>query len=112
MDCDATLRRESLAYEGRHNGQYRYSALKGQTPLAALGASAVSLRFPPTPEPPKYPLPKPKKGRYHLVRFIRSERILDVFGERFSLHQRRRTSTFARRWTSRGSGWACISTMS
>jgi len=83
MDCEAALRRESLAYEGRHNAQYRYSALKGKTPLAALGASPVSLRFPPTPEPPKYPLPKPKKGRYHLVRFIRSERILDVFGERF-----------------------------
>jgi len=83
MDCEAALRRESLAYEARHNGQYRYSALAGKTPLAALAAAAVSLRFPPTIEPPKHPLPKPTKGRYHLVRFIRSERILDVFGERF-----------------------------
>lgn len=77
------LRRESLAYEGRHNGQYRYSVLAGKTPLAALAASAVPLRFPPAEEPPKHPLPKPRKGRYHLIRFVRSERILDVFGERF-----------------------------
>jgi putative transposase len=83
MDSEAALRRESLSYETRHNGQYRYSMLAGKTPLAALAASTVSLRFPPTPEPPKYPLPKPSKGRYHLVRFIRSEGILDVFGEHF-----------------------------
>ena len=84
MDSEAALRRESLAYEGRHNGQYRYSALAGKTPLAVLAASAVSLQFPPTPEPPTHPLPKPEKGRYHLVRFIRSEGILDVFGEHFA----------------------------
>jgi putative transposase len=83
MDSEAALRRESLAYEARHNGQYRYSALGGKTPLATLAASAVSLRFPPTVAAPTHPLPKPKRGRYHLVRFIRSERVLDVFGERF-----------------------------
>jgi len=79
----AALRRESLAYEGRHNGQYRYSALAGKTPLAALAASAVPLRFPRTADPPKHPLPKPRRGRYHLIRFVRGERIVDVFGERF-----------------------------
>jgi hypothetical protein len=83
MAGETALRRESLAYEGRHNGQYRYSALAGKTPLAALAASAVPLRFPPSEEPPKHPLSKPRKGRYHLIRFVRSERILDVFGERF-----------------------------
>ena len=31
------------------------------------------------------PLPKPTTGCYHLVRFIRSDRRLDVFGERFPL---------------------------
>jgi hypothetical protein len=30
-------------------------------------------------------LSKPEPGRYHLVRFIRSDRRLDVFGERFLL---------------------------
>lgn len=84
METEAALRRESLAYEGRHNGQYRYSALAGKTPHAALAASAVSLRFPPTSDPPAHPLPKPQKGKYHLVRFVRSERILDVFGEHFT----------------------------
>lgn len=83
MNGEAALRRESLAYEGRHNGQYRYSALGGKTPLMALSASAVPLRFPQTPEPPGHPLPKPEKGRYHLVRFVRSEQIVDIFGERF-----------------------------
>ena len=31
------------------------------------------------------PLPKPEAGRYHVVRFIRSEALLDVFGEQFCL---------------------------
>ena len=69
--------------EGRHNGRYRYSALGGKTPQAALVASGVPLRFPPSCDPPTHPLPKPINGRYHLIRFVRSERILDVFGERF-----------------------------
>jgi hypothetical protein len=30
-------------------------------------------------------LPKPETGTYHLVRFLRSDRRLDVFGERFLL---------------------------
>ena len=80
---EAMLRRESLAYEVRHNSKYRYSALGGKTPTAALAGTAVRLRFPPTLEPPEHPLPKPTRGRYHLVRFIRSDRMLDVFGERF-----------------------------
>jgi hypothetical protein len=28
-------------------------------------------------------LPKPERGRYHVVRFIRSDGRMDVFGERF-----------------------------
>ena len=47
--------------------------------------SRQRLRFPDRPEAPRHPLPKPVKGRYHLVRFIRSDRWLDVFGERFLL---------------------------
>jgi hypothetical protein len=31
------------------------------------------------------PLPKPEKGRYHLVRFIRSDGRLDIFGEQYRL---------------------------
>ncbi len=79
----AALTSESLRFEARHNGRYRYSKLRGQTPDAALAASRARLRFPPTEEPPQHPLPKPEVGRYHLVRFIRQDGALNVFGERF-----------------------------
>ncbi len=77
------LLRESLRFEARHNGRYRYSKLGGKTPQAALEASGTMLRFPPAPEAPRHPLPKPDRGRYHLVRFVRSDGLLDVFGETF-----------------------------
>src|SRR5205814_6399621 len=34
---------------------------------------------------PKHPLPKPERGCYHLVRFIRGDAVLDVFGEKFRM---------------------------
>jgi len=79
------LRPASLAFEARHNSRYRYTRLHGQTPLAALAAHAPTLRFPPEERAPRVPLPKPATGRYHLVRFIRSDLRLDVFGERFRM---------------------------
>jgi transposase InsO family protein len=75
----------SLAFENRHNSRYRYSKLGGKTPLMALSNTKVKLSFPPQEKPPHHPLPKPQTGRYHLVRFIRSNRKLDIFGERFPL---------------------------
>ncbi len=77
------LHPSSLRFEARHNSHYRYSRLQGQTPLAALEAFAYPLRFPVQEVAPRVPLPKPETGRYHLVRFIRSDQHLDVFGERF-----------------------------
>jgi hypothetical protein len=77
------LRPASLAFEARHNSRYRYTRLHGQTPCAALDAQHHALRFPAQEAPPTVPLPKPEAGRYHVVRFIRSDRRLDVFGERF-----------------------------
>ena len=47
----------------------------------ALGQAPIQL--PASPMAPKHPLPKPERGRYHLVRFIRSDAVLDVFGEKF-----------------------------
>lgn len=82
MDSTSQLRNESLRFEDRHNRTYRYSVLGGKTPLAALGRSK-ELRFPPSEQPPTHPLPKPEKGRYHLIRFIRSDGLLDIFGEKF-----------------------------
>lgn len=83
MGSMAELKRESLHFEQRHNSHYRYSKLGGKTPGAALAASGIALQFPPTPEAPQVPLPKPRTGRYHLVRLIRSDGRLDVFGETF-----------------------------
>jgi transposase InsO family protein len=73
----------SLAFENRHNSRYRYSKLKGKTPLMALADANAKLSFPMEEKPPVHPLPKPKTGRYHLVRLIRSDLKLDIFGERF-----------------------------
>jgi putative transposase len=77
------LRPASRACAARHNGRYRYTRRQGQTPWAALAAAGHPLRFPAEERAPIHPLPKPEAGRYHLVRFIRSDRRLDVFGERF-----------------------------
>jgi hypothetical protein len=83
MTSEEELIHESLRFELRHNSRYRYSKLGGKTPQAALEASGVELRFPSTQEAPRYPLSKPERGRYHLIRFVRSDGFVDVFGEKF-----------------------------
>ena len=83
MSSMSQLRQKSLAFEHRHNSTYRYSKLKGKTPLKALAAMKKKLVFPSKRNAPKHPLDKPEKGFYHLVRFIRSKCRLDIFGEIF-----------------------------
>ena len=83
MKAFEDVQRESIAFEQRHNSRYRYSKLGGKTPTGALAASAGKLCFPASFPPPRHPLPKPQSGRYHLIRFIRSDGLLDVFGEKF-----------------------------
>src|SRR4030065_2086697 len=78
------LRQESLAFEDRHNSTYRYSKLKGKTPLKALAGMEKKLVFPSKNDAPRHPLDKPEEGCYHLVRFIRSNCRLNIFGEIFS----------------------------
>jgi hypothetical protein len=78
------LRQESLAFEYRHNSTYRYSKIKGKTPLGALASMEKTLVFPSKENAPKYPLDKPEEGYYHLVRFIRSDCRLNIFSEMFS----------------------------
>ncbi len=78
------LREGSLAFEHRHNSTYRYSKLKGRTPQAALAEKGAQLIFPSKSDAPKHPLDKPEEGRYHLVRFIRGDCRLNIFGEIFS----------------------------
>ena len=41
------------------------------------------LIFPSKSDAPRYPLDKPEEGYYHLVRFIRSDCRLNIFGEMF-----------------------------
>lgn len=83
MSTEEELHAGSLEFEHRHNSRYRYSKLKGKTPLKALAASKAKLRFPKEPQAPRHPMQKPETGRYHLVRLIRSNLKLDVFGEMF-----------------------------
>ena len=78
------LRQESLAFEHRHNSTYRYSKIKGKTPLKALAGMEKKLVFPSKSDAPRHPLDKPEEGCYHLVRFIRSDCRLNIFGEMFS----------------------------
>jgi len=79
----AQLKRESRRFEERHNARFRYSKLNGKTPLAALKATGLKLRLPRSEVVPRHPLPKPETGRYHLVRFVRGDGRIDIFGERF-----------------------------
>jgi transposase InsO family protein len=83
MATEDDLRTASLAFEQRHNSSYRYSKLGGKTPLKALAASKAKLRFPSQEEAPRHRLKKPETGRYHVVRLIRSDLKLNIFGEIF-----------------------------
>jgi len=84
MSSMPQLRQESLAFEYRHNSTYRYSKIKGKTPLKALAGTEKKLVFPSKRDAPRHPLDKPEEGCYHLVRFIRSDCRLNVFGEMFT----------------------------
>lgn len=85
MKTQDDLTAQSLAFEQRHNSNYRYSKLGGKTPLKALAASNVKLRFPDQEQAPLHRLKKPESGRYHIVRLIRSDLKLNIFGEQFSV---------------------------
>ena len=78
------LRQESLTFEHRHNSVYRYSKLKGKTPLQALVSANAKLIYSGRTHVTKHPLYKPEEGYCHLVRFIRSDCRLYIFGETFS----------------------------
>lgn len=83
MAGEKELREQSQVFEQQHNQRYRYSKLGGRTPLQALAMSNKPLRFLTEEQAPRCPLKKPESGKYHLVRFIRSDGVLDVFGEKF-----------------------------
>ena len=80
----ATLKRQSKNFQRFHNKHHRYSCLKGKTPLEVLKASD----FNPVTIGANTKLPKldyVPDGNIILIRFIRSNRILDIFGEKFKV---------------------------
>ena len=79
------LQQESLGFESRHNSTYRYSKIKGKTPLKALASMDKKLVFPATEAAPKHPLDRPVEGSYNFVRFIRNDQRLNIFGEIFEV---------------------------
>jgi len=85
MSSFDAVRSESLQFEGRHNATWRYGKLGGRTPNDALAQSAVTLRFPDRPTPPPMPFGKPTDGRVSFIRFIRSDRTLEIFGQQFPM---------------------------
>jgi len=83
MSSMTQLAQESLAFAYRHNSTYRYSKIQGKTPLKALASMEKALIFPSRGDVPRHPLKKPEEGCYHLVRFIRSDCRVHIFGEMF-----------------------------
>jgi putative transposase len=79
------LMQASLSFEHKHNSRYRYSKLRGKTPLEVLAQTGKKLRFPKQEHAPCLPLKKPETGFFHLVRFIRSDLRVNVFGELFAV---------------------------
>jgi len=79
------LEGESRVFENFHNDSHKYSILKGRTPnefIEKEGSKSLLLKkeF----ELPKGPIPI-EDGAIHIVRFIRSDRILNIFGEHFQM---------------------------
>ena len=80
------LQREERKFEVFHNNNHCYSILKGMTPQAFED----SLEFKPNLLDPEFTIGDvfyKQEGKIHLMRFIRSDRMLDVFGEKFLLKQ-------------------------
>lgn len=85
ISSNEELLSEALKFESKHNNEYRYSKLKGKTPMKSLQERKCKLKFPPSKHAPQLPLDKPAKGRYHFVRLIKSDLRLNIFSEKFYL---------------------------
>lgn len=80
----AMLKRQSKNFQAFHNKRHRYSCLKGKTPLEVIAAE----EFEPATLGPNTRLPELRHvpdGNISLIRFIRSDRKLDIFGEKFEV---------------------------
>lgn len=81
------LRDMSETFEKRHNEKYRYSYLKGKTPMRAMKDMDYKINK----LPDNFQVPdlskRPNNGFVHIIRFIRSDGILQIFGEKFTAPQ-------------------------
>ena len=75
----------SLEFEQKFNSTFRLSALNGKTPLTVLKNMNSEIRFPAIEKAPLHRIKKPEDGKYHLIRFIKSNRKLNIFGEIFKM---------------------------
>lgn len=78
------LKRQSKNFQRFHNTHHRYSCLKGKTPLEAVTAA----QYEPISLGPNTKLPRLEyipDGEISLIRFIRSNRKLDIFGEKYEV---------------------------
>lgn len=75
----------SLEFEQKYNNIFRLSFLNGKTPLTTFKNMNAKLIFPADKIAPRHRIEKPEKGFYHLVRLIRSNKILNIFGETFKM---------------------------
>jgi hypothetical protein len=79
-----TLKRQSKNFQRFHNKHHHYSFLKGKTPYEVLKASdQSSATIGANTKLPR--LDEVADGNIILIRFIRSNRRLDIFGERFKV---------------------------
>jgi len=72
---------QAKVFEAYHNGNHRYSSLSGKTPNESASLNLVKL-------PDNFTIPDPLPiypGYIHIVRFVRSNRIIDIFGEKYSM---------------------------
>jgi len=72
---------QAKEFEAFHDKNHRYSTLEGRTPLEKASGNLKYL-------PKDFKLPSKlsiSAGYIHLVRFVRSDRILDIFGEKFAM---------------------------
>jgi putative transposase len=80
----AMLKRQSKNFQRFHNKHHRYSCLKGKTPLEEI----KKIGFKPIKIGGNTKLPDlgiVPDGNIILIRFIRSDRLLDIFGEKFKV---------------------------
>jgi hypothetical protein len=78
------LKRQSKNFQRFHNKHHHYSCLKGKTPLEfARGDGYRAIRIGANTKLPD--LDTVPDGNIILIRFIRSNRLLDIFGEKFKV---------------------------